>query len=381
MRAKAVPSDVCRESAGTFGSHAFALKHRNRAVAKFASPDKLQSAYEKARDLALDYKVDADTLRLMCDVDLAALIQGGRELAGAMDRAAVQLTKVPAERFEFSWDTPIGAIALNGTQDNNYGAGPYLLIIDTGGNDRYAGGGATTSAANPISLLLDLAGDDVYEAKGGPAFGAGILGYGLLLDVKGNDRYSAEHSACGMASFGVGLLVDRDGKDKYEIDRVGQGAAFFGVAALCDFKGDDEYRCFTEAQGFGGVKGCGLLIDHEGNDRYEANDTKINYPSPQDANHNTSLAQGCAFGRRDHPGEGNSLAGGVGILVDGKGDDRYSCGVFGQGISYWYGLGMLIDLEGNDSYQGIWYCQGSTRPTMASEHWSTWPATTNISPS
>ena len=123
---------------------------------------------------------------------------------------------------------------------------------------RYAGGGATTSAANPISLLLDLAGDDVYEAKGGPAFGAGILGHGMLLDVEGNDRYHADYNACGMASFGVGLLVDRDGKDKYEIDRVGQGAAFFGIAALCDFKGDDEYRCFMEAQGFGGVSGCGL---------------------------------------------------------------------------------------------------------------------------
>jgi hypothetical protein len=358
-RVKAVPPVVARAAAVLLEAMPSSLKKRNQAVAKFGGPDKLQAAYEQARDLALDYKVDAETLRLMRDVDLAVLVQGGQELARAMDRAATLLTKVPTERFDFTWETPIGTIALNGTQDNTYGVGPYLLIIDTGGNDRYASGGATISAAHPISLLLDLAGDDVYEAKGGPAFGAGILGYGLLLDAAGNDIYRADHLACGMASFGVGILMDRGGKDKYEIDRVGQGAAFFGVGVLCDLKGDDEYRCFMEAQGFGGVKGCGVLVDHEGNDLYEANDTNIRYPSPQDAKHNTSLAQGCAFGRRDHPGEGNSLAGGVGILIDGKGDDRYSCGVFGQGISYWYGLGMLIDLEGHDTYKGVWYCQGS----------------------
>jgi hypothetical protein len=358
-RARAVPPAVCRAAAVLLEAMPGALKKRDQALAKFGKPDQYQAAYDRARDLALDHKVDADTLRLMRDVDLTALVQGGQGLARAMDRAAALLAKVPAERFEFSWETPIGSIALNGVQDNAYGAGPYLLIIDTGGNDRYASGGATTSAGHPISLLLDLAGDDVYEAKGGPAFGAGILGYGFLLDVAGNDVYRAGHLACGAASFGVGVLLDRGGKDKYEIDRVGQGAAFFGVGVLSDLAGADEYRCFQQAQGFGGVKGCGALVDREGNDLYVADDATIRYPSPQDPKHNVSLAQGCAFGRRDHPGEGNSLAGGVGLLVDGKGDDRYRCGVFGQGVSYWYGLGMLVDLEGHDSYEGAWYCQGS----------------------
>jgi hypothetical protein len=358
-RVKTVPPEVARAAAVLLDAMPGALKKRNQALAKFGGPEKLQAAFDLARDLAQQYKVDAETLRLMRDVDLALLVQGGQELARAMDRAAVLLAKVPQDRFEFTWDTPIGAIALNGTQDNVYGAGPYLLIIDTGGNDRYASGGATTSAAHPISLLLDLAGDDVYEAKGGPAFGAGILGYGFLLDAGGNDVYKADRLACGMASFGVGVLMDRGGNDRYRVDEVGQGAAFFGVGVLSDLKGDDEYRCFMEAQGFGGTRGCGVLVDREGNDLYEADDTDIRNPSPQDNKHNTSLAQGCSFGRRDHPGDGNSLAGGVGILVDAKGDDRYKCGVFGQGVAYWYGLGMLIDMEGNDTYEGMWYCQGS----------------------
>ena len=37
----------------------------------------------------------------------------------------------------------------------------------------------------------------------------------------------------------------------------------------------------------------------------------------QDPKHNTSLAQGCGFGRRDHPGAGNSLAGGVALVATG----------------------------------------------------------------
>jgi hypothetical protein len=358
-RVKTVPPAVARAAALLLEAMPGALKKRQQALAKVGGPDKLQAAYDRARDLAVDYAVDAETLRLMRDVDLTALVQGGQELARAMDQAAAVLDKVATERFEFAWDTPIGAVALYGTQDNVYGAGPYLLIIDTGGNDRYASGGATTSAAHPISLLLDLAGDDVYETNAGPAFGAGILGYGFLLDAGGNDVYRADRLACGMASFGVGVLLDRGGKDRYEIDRVGQGAAFFGVGVLSDLKGDDEYHCFQQAQGFGGTRGCGVLVDREGNDLYEADDSKIRYPSPQTKEHNTSLAQGCAFGRRAHPGDGNSLAGGVGVLIDGKGDDRYKCGVFGQGISYWYGLGMLVDLEGHDTYEGVWYCQGS----------------------
>jgi hypothetical protein len=155
------------------------------------------------------------------------------------------------------------------------------------------------------------------------------------------------------------MLLDRSGKDRYEMDRVGQGAATFGIGILADFKGDDEYRCFSMAQGFGAVRGCGALIDHEGDDRYDADDTDIRYPSPQDPKHNTSLAQGCAFGRRAHPGDGHSLAGGVGLLVDGKGKDRYHCGVFGQGVSYWYGLGMLVDCADDDTYEAVWYGQAS----------------------
>jgi hypothetical protein len=71
------------------------------------------------------------------------------------------------------------------------------------------------------------------------------------------------------------------------------------------------------------------------------------------------LAQGFGFGIRADFTDGHSLAGGIGILVDGMGDDRYDCGVFGQGGGYWFGAGFLADLGGRDEYRGIWYTQGA----------------------
>ena len=119
------------------------LSKRNQVLAKLGAPDKLQPAYDRARDLAFDYKVDAETSAnaARCGPDGPGARGAGTR--SGMDRAVALLAKVPADRFEFTWDTPIGTITLNGIQDNVYNAGPYLLIIDTGGNDRYASGGAT----------------------------------------------------------------------------------------------------------------------------------------------------------------------------------------------------------------------------------------------
>ena len=90
-----------------------------------------------------------------------------------------------------------------------------------------------------------------------------------------------------------------------------------------------------------------------------ANDKDIIFPSAQTPQHNTSLVQGCSFGRRDNPGAGHSFAGGLGILADGGGHNVYSCGVFGQAVAYWFGLGLLYEGAGHNTYFGQWYVQGS----------------------
>jgi hypothetical protein len=233
--------------------------------------------------------------------------------------------------------------------------------LDAGGDDRYETG-AAASFERPVSILLDFGGNDLYQAGAdtvGPGFGAGLLGVGVLVDASGDDRYQAGHLSLGAGFYGVGILSDLVGNDHYAGLTVSQGAGLFGVGILSDLDGNDRYHAFQQAQGYGYVRGAGLLIDRTGDDQYIADDEQIRYPSPQSRENNASLSQGFGFGKRADYIDGHSLAGGIGLLIDGDGDDTYRCGVFGQGAAYWYGTGILADAGGDDSYEGIWYVQGS----------------------
>ncbi|MCU0724166.1 MAG: MBL fold metallo-hydrolase, partial [Planctomycetes bacterium] len=77
-----------------------------------------------------------------------------------------------------------------------------------------------------------------------------------------------------------------------------------------------------------------------------------------------SFVQGAGFGRRADFGDGHSLAGGIGLLVEAGGDDSYLGGVYCQGAGYWFALGALEDRAGNDRYSSVQYSLGSA-PHMA----------------
>lgn len=72
-----------------------------------------------------------------------------------------------------------------------------------------------------------------------------------------------------------------------------------------------------------------------------------------------SMAQGVGSGRRADFGDGLSLAGGWGLLIDGEGDDWYHATVWSQGAGYWWGVGVLEDRAGSDTYRNGWYSLGS----------------------
>lgn len=316
-------------------------------------------------------------------VDLKKLFAGAHDLVLAAQRAALALKQADEKTqaafkkaFAFEMDTPWGRVALYGGANDLHPRLPYLLLVDTGGKDTYYGGATTASVANAISVLIDLEGSDQYVPHAGAidraiaedaerrnasgvGFGGGVLGYALLMDLEGDDLYRSPAPGLGTGLFGVGLLADFGGNDLYDGYTYTQGAGYFGIGILLDIRGEDRYLAFQSGQGFGGTKGFGLLLDKAGADHYIANDTQIDFPSPQTKEHNASLAQGMGYGRRADFLDGHSLAGGFGVLMDLAGDDRYSCGVFGQGAGYWSGTGILIDLQGNDQYKGIWYVQGS----------------------
>lgn len=332
-------------------------------------PKRLTPPLQKSNDISTiteqwERDVQSDLRPLIGLVDYQYLLCGALDLLSSIEKAWHNLSKMEVkQKFDFEINTPLGWVILNGAGESNSYRGDreYLLIMDFGGDDTYQGGGGSSSFSKPISILLDFEGDDSYvQTLSGlrPAFGAGILGYGFLFDFKGNDRYVCPQLSQGSAYFGVGWLVDYQGNDTYESIRFAQGFARGGVGFLYDRLGNDVYYSFNSSQGCGETRGCGMLVDEDGDDEYLLNDTDIKFPSAQTAKHNRSIGQGIGVGERADEKDGHSLPGGIGILMDKKGNDKYSAGVFAQGTGFWDGVGILIDSSGNDSFSGAWYVQG-----------------------
>jgi HEAT repeat protein len=289
-------------------------------------------------------------------LDAGRLLAAFVLLAEAVDRAVAMLqaaAEAPEMRreFEVQIDTPLGKIICGGAGRNVYRA-EALLIIDTGGDDVYenSAGGANGLAGRPVSIVIDLAGNDQYVSRRSFSQGAGLFGIGILVDCGGDDVYAAEHVSQGAGVFGCGLLVDDAGHDVVSADTFCQGAGMFGAGVLWQRGGDTRYQARYMAQGLGATGGCGLLLDGAGNDVYVAGGK---HPCPWLPGQYFSLAQGFGIGMRPFAG------GGVGVLCDLDGDDRYVADVYGQGASYWYAAGMLLDAAGNDFYQCYQYCQGA----------------------
>jgi hypothetical protein len=367
-----------------------ALKWRNLAFSQF-SPAELKALYTSTIGYICGLDVDTtneETARLVENaigrVDYDYLNLGAIDIATVLDSVVPRLTRMNLpDSFRFRCPTPLGPIIINGRGNDTYNlmtndefrmtngnrnsslvdrhsAYPFI-IIDLGGNDVYHNVASNRSPDNPISIVIDLGGNDRYVStdKKSPSFGGGLLGYSFLIDVQGDDHYESQNLTQGAGAFGVGVLADESGNDTYDAYTAAQGGGAFGLGVLIDRNGNDKYHAYQQCQGYGYTKGCGVLIDSSGNDRYVADDSNIVFPSAQSKEHNSSLAQGMGFGKRADYVDNHSLAGGVGLLIDGSGDDTYSCGIFGQGCAYWYGVGVLADMSGNDNYSGIWYVQGA----------------------
>lgn len=171
--------------------------------------------------------------------------------------------------------------------------------------------------------------------------------------------------------FGVGVLYDAGGDDTFTAEAYSQGAGAWGVGLLLDRAGSDRYFGYSAVQGHGFTHGIGALIDADGDDVYETDpgDATLGgdalYPNAQlPGKANTAMAQGCGRGTRpDSPEPGFPLPGGIGLLRDVRGKDRYTTSVFGQACAFGMGIGLLMDGEGDDTYEGLWYVQGSAAHT------------------
>jgi hypothetical protein len=298
--------------------------------------------------------------------DEASMWYAGQKCVQALDDArialkALDLHDVPD--FIFDWETPWGWIRVRGDGNDIVDGDRSLLVVDLGGDDMYMDDVAASTANRPISLLLDMAGNDEYLSENSPAQGAGLCGIGVLIDDAGDDSYETRRYGQGVGQFGLGLCADLAGDDKYFTEFSGQGCGYFGIGLLFDIAGDDAYKLYGDGQGLGGVAGVGVLADRVGNDTYTAVREhsvtgRPSYHSP-DNDVCVSNAQGCGMGRRGDGADGHSWAGGLGALLDGEGNDVYTAGNWCMGTGYWFGIGVLHDRAGDDEYHGVVYSQGT----------------------
>ena len=298
--------------------------------------------------------------RKLCDImelmDRGALAGAAAAVAPLADRRLAAHLSAVAAAGDVQLDGAAGKLLrLIETADGNIliggpGANVYDLdklagvavVIDTAGNDTYLEG--TVTAARPVLLIVDLAGDDNYRGVKPGIQGGAVCGVSMLVDFSGNDVYEAQDVAQGACLVGAGILVDRAGADSYRGLRRAHGSAVGGIAMLIDRAGDDSYHAALYAQGFGGPLGFGLLHDLAGADHYYAGGLYRNGYS--DTPGYAGWSQGMGAGPR---GIAN---GGIGVMLDGGGDDIYECDYFSHGGGYWFAVGLARDFGGNDKRLG-----------------------------
>ncbi|MCA1814003.1 MAG: hypothetical protein LC624_08635 [Halobacteriales archaeon] len=154
-----------------------------------------------------------------------------------------------------------------------------------------------SAEAGGAGQLVDVEGDDVYEAVAGSlatqgAQGGAIFAPAMLVDLAGNDTYLASAAALYQyAQAGSGgsaiLLYDGGGDDRYIVfngnpgpaagNSYAQGGSAGLYAFLVDLSGDDVYRASFDpaggsvqhVRGYAEREGFGLFLDGGGRDDYD----------------------------------------------------------------------------------------------------------------
>ena len=337
---------------------------REEAFAKLTEDERkyLADNCDKLFDMFADAKdLDPRVLEIAARVDLTKLLESGQTLwrlsnDGYLDdlesavRKAWQLAGRPEGIF-INRDSPIGKIVVAGN-GNTWHTEDAAILLDLGGKDFYTNNaGASRGDAMPGAVLIDFGGDDAYEATFPWAQGAGKMGHGVLIDRSGNDQYIGTQWAQGTAVLGTALFLDEAGNDTYRADQYAQAVASWGIAIHADYEGDDVYESRLLSQAVALPGGAGWLIDGRGNDRYYSKGKHAT--EYKDAGIFDSWSQSCGVGFRGYE------SGGVAILYDAAGIDRYEAGNFSQGGGYYFGIGLFKDGgRENDTYIGSRYNQG-----------------------
>ncbi|MEP7145419.1 MAG: HEAT repeat domain-containing protein [bacterium] len=253
--------------------------------------------------------------------------------------------------FLYYFDEDGIRIAIGGKGKNIY-TGHFDFIIDLGGDDVYNIDRESNDLfKNNFSCIIDLSGNDYYSTNSNYSLAGAVFSSGFIFDKEGDDTYKGKNVSLGSAICGLGVLYDENGNDTYQANQFSIGAASFGVGLLVDRNGNDVYIANSYSQGFGMTEGVGAIVDNKGNDNYLIDARSLDIGRYED--HYVSMSQGYGLGLRPY------YAGGIGLIIEGGGNDFYSTDIFGQGGGYWYALGCIVDKSGHDKYNSYQYGQGA----------------------
>ena len=325
-------------------------KHRTGMLDSFISHHMLSYDRNAERQRA-----STEVIRLAKKVDVAYLI----EQANIVTRLiAPEFTASLLKALEGSGrdlDTPViiehrtphGPVLIAGRGRTRYQGKDYAAIYDLGGDDVYANNAASSiPGAIPSAVIVDYGGDDAYESTDPFRQGCGDMGVGMLLDLEGDDNYVGLSYTQAVGFMGVGVLCDESGDDTYRGIEYHQAVGHWGAGILIDRAGRDRYDSHDASQGVGLPGGCGLLCDAgtEGDAYYCKGKVPTGYGTPGVFE---GWGQGLGTGYRPY------ASGGVGIVLDLGGADRFEAGNFSQGGGYFYGFGMFYNAgRDDDSYIG-----------------------------
>ena len=258
------------------------------------------------------------------------------------------------------------------------------LLFDAAGNDRYASHGFALGFGGPqgVGAAIDLQGDDDYQCgnkypsayneedapngkPGDPMFQYDCFGLGTAAGRRLLTKRQ-EWQAYDLAG-GWGLLLDVEGNDRYRSANFSQGHGyFFGVGAFLDLSGNDEYVAARYGHGSSAHYGVGFFTDRQGADHYESTGPFYNGGVAWDHGMSVMIDAGIEsdrYGFQSSNGLGKADYSGWGLFIDEGGNDSYQT-KDGYGLSSQRGIGGFFDLKGTDTYQmAPSTTDGDLRPT------------------
>jgi hypothetical protein len=299
-----------------------------------------------------------EILHASLDLDMTGLVRQATGLypaplkltdsaASSATSSGEQVVGVTGDLLHVS-ECAAGLIVIGGAGPNTFEMDNIAAVYDVGGDDVYT---HSKPRIGKPTLIIDAAGNDAYlgtEPFAGPA--SAVASVSIVHDWAGDDQYQGTRHACAAGLFGIALILDSAGHDVYQAEDWSQGVGMFGAGLIVDLAGHDEYLGETRVQGVGGPKALGAIIDAAGNDLYRAN-------GPHGSVYGTpavyvGFSQAIGYGIRQY------ASGGIGLISDLGGHDRYEAGEFSQGGGYYWCLGLLHDAGGDDLYYANRYGQG-----------------------